>query len=90
MPVEMEILDTADSRNSSAEAMDGDSMWEDENENEKPKSSQATLAWRCPLWAGMKIANKLWIHVGQEEIVVNRCSVRGEGMSVGRRNSPSS
>ena len=54
--MEMEMLDA---RNSPAEAMDGDGMWEDEEENEKPKPSRATLAWRRALWAGMKIANKV-------------------------------
>jgi protein SMG6 len=54
--MEMEMLDA---RNSPAEAVDGDGMWEDEEENEKPKQSRATLAWRRALWAGMKIANKV-------------------------------
>jgi protein SMG6 len=54
--MEMEMLDA---RNSPAEAMDGDGMWEDDEENEKPKPSRATLAWRRALWAGMKIANKV-------------------------------
>jgi protein SMG6 len=53
--MEMEMLDA---RNSPAEAMDGDGMWEDD-ENEKPKPSRATLAWRRALWAGMKIASKV-------------------------------
>ena len=54
--IEMDMLDAG---NSSAEAMDGDGMWEEDEENEKPKPSRATLAWRRALWAGMKIANKV-------------------------------
>jgi protein SMG6 len=54
--MEMEMLDA---RNSPAEAMDGDSMWEDDEENEKPKLSRATLVWQRALWAGMKIANRV-------------------------------
>jgi hypothetical protein len=46
MEMAMEILDT---RNSPAEAMDRDGMWEDEEESEKPKWSRATLAWRRAL-----------------------------------------
>jgi protein SMG6 len=54
--MEMEMLDA---RNSPAEAMDGDGMWEDDEESEKSKPCRATLAWRRALWAGMKIANKV-------------------------------
>jgi len=54
--MEMDMLDAG---NSPAEAMDGDGMWEEDEENEKPKPSRATLAWRRALWAGMKIANKV-------------------------------
>ena len=53
--MEMEMLDAC---NSAAEAIDGDGMWEDD-EDEKPKPSRATLAWRRALWAGVKIANKV-------------------------------
>jgi hypothetical protein len=45
--------------NSPAVAMDGDGMWEDDEENKKPKPSRAMLVRRCTLWAGMKIANKV-------------------------------
>ncbi len=52
--MEMEMLDA---RNLPAEA---DGMWEEDVvENEKPKPSRATLAWRRALWAGMKIADKV-------------------------------
>ena len=55
--MEMEMLDGC---NSPAEASDGDGMWEDDQEeNEKPKSSRATLAWRRTMWASMKIADKV-------------------------------
>jgi hypothetical protein len=57
--MEMEMLDGC---NSPAEASDGDGMWEDdqeEKENEKPKPSRATLAWRRTMWASMKIADKV-------------------------------
>ncbi len=54
--MEMEMLDA---RNPPA-AMDGDGMWEEDEENEKkPKPSRTTLAWRRALWAGMKIASKV-------------------------------
>ena len=55
-------IEMFDARNSSAEAMDGDGMWEDDEENEKPKPSRATLAWQRALWARyacMKIANRV-------------------------------
>jgi len=40
------------------EAMNGDGMSEDE-ENEKPKPSREILAWRHALWAGIKISNNV-------------------------------
>jgi hypothetical protein len=55
--MEMEMLDA---RNPQTEASDGDGMWEDDvDENEKPKPSRATLAWRRTMWAGLRIASKV-------------------------------
>ena len=55
--MEMEMLDA---HCPPAETSDGDGMWEDDlAENEKPKPSRATLAWRRTMWAGVKIANKV-------------------------------
>jgi hypothetical protein len=52
--MEMEMLDA---RTPPGEA---DSMWEDDlDENEKPKPSRATLAWRRTMWASLKISNKV-------------------------------
>jgi hypothetical protein len=74
-------------RNSLAEAMNREGMWEDEKENEKLKVNRATylVGWH------EDPKQNVWIQVGpdagREEFVVDRWSARREGMPVGGRST---
>ena len=80
--------------NSPAVAMDGDGgwhvgQWEDDEENEKPKPSRATLVRRCALWAGMKIANKVsgfrWDEIEKRSWSNDRAEDARQAREEGRR-----